>query len=123
MGEAGDQDNAHAFYTAARRIRDAAAAEIARLKDEGKQTTESGDAVEECLTGQPLDFYLFLRDRRHWTKYDTLRAQAKFWRKPDPDDETIHRALRRLREELTAIESSRVALIIDHKHRRAKLDK
>lgn len=90
---------------------------------DGKTADEDSDPIEDCLSGQPLSIYLFLRPRKRWTSYNTLSQQDDFWRKPNPEDTAIERALRRLRQELTEIEASAVSLMIDTKHRRTKLDK
>jgi hypothetical protein len=98
-----------------------------RLSDETGQNVaeqpDDHDPVEEVLKGQPLSIYLFLRNRKHWTHYDTLRNKGDFWRKPSPDDSAINRALRRLRQELAEIDVSAVSLSIETKHKRTKLDK
>lgn len=80
------------------------------------------DPVEECLTGQPLEIYRFLRERKHWTDYKTLRGKHILWRKPNPEDSTISRALRRLQAELNGIDGS-AAVKIEKMAKRTKLDK
>jgi len=80
------------------------------------------DKIEQHLEGQPLSIFQFLRCGEQWTGYDTVRAMNELWRKPDPSDDTIHRALRRLRDELNEIEAN-IILTIHHKERRAKLEK
>lgn len=78
------------------------------------------DAISEALSGQLLKLYEFLQARKHWTRFDSLRKLA-CWR-DEPDDETIYRALRRLRDALNEIDSA-PHLMIAKRDGRTRLDK
>jgi len=77
----------------------------------------AGDVIKEGLSGKPLKLFEFLRAGKSWTSYSTLKETRCLWRVDDPSDETILRALRRLRDLLNEI-GSPIALTIQHQHRR-----
>ena len=79
------------------------------------------DAIEARLTGQPLKLYVFLRGRKYWATFDTLRRSDLLWKRPQPNYATVHRALRNLQAELNVI-AAPVSLLIDSRQRKAKLD-
>lgn len=82
----------------------------------------ASDPVEEALGGQLLKIYLFLRGRSHFTSYGTLLEYEDLWRNSrEADDGTVHRALKRLQDALTAIGLG-TTLHISHTTRRVKLD-
>jgi len=95
----------------------------AKGRDRGNALIDEAeiDDIEECLSGQQLAIYKFLWGRKHWTNFRTLADQDSFWNTSDPSDETIVRALRRLRNDLNTIGAG-VALTISSKDRRTKLE-
>lgn len=87
----------------------------------GGDDADAADPIAECLDGQSLKLYYFLRERRHWTTYKTLADKEGFWRQADPSDQTVHRSLRRLQTSLNAIPRCAVNLQIEHENCRARL--
>lgn len=101
-------------------------ADLIRREDERAAKTHDGvvgddtDPVANGLSGRVLDRYLFLRSRKHWTSYDTLRDVDTLWRYPQPEDDTIHNVLKVLQTALARLEEP-IRLEIDRPHQRCRL--
>ena len=83
------------------------------------RSDDDDDPIEECLSGQLLTLYRYLKCRSRRTPFDTL-ATLKCWRVDDPSDDAILGALKRLQRELNKVSLS---LVIESKDRRTYLDK
>ncbi len=84
-----------------------------------KRTETEEDPIEDVLSGQLLTLYRSLKTRGRRTPFDNL-AVLDCWRSDEPKDNTIVKALKRLRTELNKFG---VSLVIHAKDRRTFLDK
>jgi len=105
IGVRPDQPNSSAYWLIRESIPNVVEASISACErlSVAEPMAEDGDLIEECLRGQQLDIYRFLKGRRRRTKFSTLQDQPEFWRKDCPGVDTVVRALRRLQNKLNEI--------------------